>query len=246
MIRSSFARIGGAFLALGAATALVFVGTSAAHAEHEDRKLHLTRVDGSPIGTLFDDWLMVPGDKVSTTVLAHRTGDGESSLLITLNDSEDGERRPASAVEKDVTITAEANGHEIRASAAELMKTDGMLDLGRSADPVVPIDITFELPFSSTNATQLQSMHLAVVVVAADMPVSTPEPTEPTEPTTQPSTPAAPDATASVGGLDTVLPFLPNTGASVREILIGAAVLTTLGLILLGGRRKRHESVNPS
>jgi LPXTG-motif cell wall-anchored protein len=76
------------------------------------------------------------------------------------------------------------------------------------------------------------------MVVAADIPVSTPEPTTPTTPTTTPDSSAAPD------GLATVLPFLPDTGASVRDVLIIAALLTTFGLLLLGGRRKSHSAAN--
>jgi hypothetical protein len=154
MSRRTRTRIGAAVLTLVAAVSLVFVSAGAANASHEERSLQLTRVDGSPVGTLFTDWVMVPGDKVSTTLLAHRTGAGESSLLITLGDSDHGTKRPATPVEEDVIITAEANGLEIHSSAATLMRSDAALDLGRSSDPVVPITVTFELPFSSSNATQ--------------------------------------------------------------------------------------------
>jgi hypothetical protein len=153
MSRRTRTRIGAAVLTLVAAMSLVFVSAGAANASHEERSLQLTRVDGSPVGTLFTDWVMVPGDKVSTTLLAHRTGAGESSLLITLGDSDHGTKRPATPVEEDVIITAEANGLEIHSSAATLMKSDAALDLGRSSEPVVPITVTFELPFSSSNAT---------------------------------------------------------------------------------------------
>ena len=269
MRRTMLARGTAALAATVGIAALVFVSSTGAHAEHESRALHITRVDGSPVGTLFTDWVMVPGDKVSTTVLARRTGHGASSLLITLGDLDNHRDSPArTAVEEDVVITATANGRQLQSSAAALMKGDIALDLGRSEDPVVPIDVTFELPFSSDNATQQQNLNLSLVVTAADIPVSTPEPTEPATPA-NPSTPAdpatptdpaapavpanpagngsptAPIAAAQPDGLETVLPFLPGTGASVREVLIVAAVFTTFGLLLLGGRRKAHETRKP-
>lgn len=273
MRRTILARGAAALVATAGIATLVFVGSTGAHAEHESRALHITRVDGSPVGTLFTDWVMVPGDKVSTTVLARRTGHGASSLLITLGDL-DSNRDPASrtAVEEDVVITATANGRQLQSSAAALMKGDVALDLGRSEDRLVPIDVTFELPFSSDNPTQQQNLNLSLVVTAADIPVPAPSPTTPTTPSPEPTTPAdpadpadpgdpadpagptnpavtvspeTPFTAAQPGGLETVLPFLPGTGASVRDVLIASAVLTTLGLLLLGGRRKTHETRKP-
>ena len=257
MRRTILARGVAALVASVGVATVLFVGSTGAHAEHENRALHITRVDGSPVGTLFTDWVMVPGDKVSTTVLARRTGHGASSLLITLGDLDDNrDKKSRTAVEEDVVITATANGRKLQSSAADLMKGDVALDLGRSEDPVVPIDVTFELPFSSDNATQQQKLNLSLVVTAADIPVPTPGPTDPASPA-NPSTPAHPHSPSvptgetlpvtatQPHGLETVLPFLPDTGASVREVLIGAAVLTTFGLLLLGGRRKAHQMRKP-
>lgn len=209
----------GVTLVAAFAAAIVMVGApTMAHAAPDDRELRITRVDGSPVGTLFTDWVMVPGDKVSTTVVAHRMGGGESSLLLTLGDLSGVRGGRVTPIDEDVLISAKARGVEVQSSAAALMRGDATLDLGRSADPVVPIDVTFELPFSSSNATQQQVFNLSLVVTAADIPVSVPG-TTPTSPPT-PAAPAVagtPAAGAKPGGLQTVLPFLPSTGASVRE-----------------------------
>ena len=224
-------RIGAGVLAAVAAVALSLAGASVASADTADRTLSLTRVDGSPIGTLFSDWTMVPGDIVSTTVVAHRTGGGVSSLLITLGDDSAGTSRAATAVEDDVVITVASNGVEHSSSAAELMRGDTMFDLGRSSVASVPITVTFELPFSSGNATQLQSIDLSLMVVATDVDAP------------KPPTDVDDDAAAPAGG-DTAFPNLPSTGASVRDVLIAAAVVTCLGLLLLGGRRRRDDGVD--
>ncbi|GGE92660.1 hypothetical protein [Mycetocola zhadangensis] len=231
-------RIGAALAVATVATTLAFAGATAAHAEPEERTLHLTRVDGSPVGNLFTDLVIVPGDTLRTTVVAHRTGPGESSLLITLaNPADDSDALPT-PIEDDVVITASVNGLELKSSAAALMRGDAVLDLGRSSAANVPIDISLELPFASSNATQEQELDLSVVLTAADLPTSGPDANTPT-PVQSPATSANP------GGLATILPFLPGTGASVREILIVAALITTFGLILLGGKRKSHQSGNP-
>ncbi|MFU8946714.1 LPXTG cell wall anchor domain-containing protein [Mycetocola zhadangensis] len=237
------------------------VGISPAYAEHDDRALHITRVDGSPVGTLFTDWVMVPGDTIKATVVAHRTGHGASSLLITLGDRSNQHHARPTPVEQDIIVTAEANGVQIRASAAALMLGDASLDLGRSSDPIVPIDVSFELPFSSANATQLQMFNLSVVVTAADIPVPSNEPEtpipHPAEETPDLGGPGAwPTATNPAGReasslsrnrgiLESVIPLLPHTGASVREVLIVGALLTSFGLLLLGRRRKSRSYPDP-
>ena len=226
-------RVGAGLLATAAAVALTFAGASAATAETTERTLSITRADGTPVGTLFTDWTMVPGDRVSTTLVAHRTGGGESSLLITLGDNQANPDATPTAVEDDVVITVGSNGSEHSSSAAALMKGDVILDLGRSAAATVPIDVTFELPFTSGNATQLQSIDLSLVVIAADD--QSPTPGTPPDDTTPTPTPA-PNPSADGPNL----PALPSTGASVRDILIAAALATSLGLLLLG-RRKRHD-----
>ncbi|MET1051388.1 MAG: hypothetical protein ABWX65_01995, partial [Mycetocola sp.] len=177
---------------------------------------------GSPIGTLFSDWTMVPGDVVHTTVVAHRTGGGESNLMITLGDGDGVDSVDAvklvtgpKVVEQDVLITIAGNGFVRTATAAELKRADVVFDLGRSAKADVPIDVTFELAFSSGNESQLQSVDLALVVIAADM-----------------------QAPGSAGDGS-----LPSTGASVRDALIGAAVATCVGLLLIGGRKRRDDTV---
>ena len=223
-------RVGAGLVALTAATVLTFAGATAASADTDERTLSLTRQDGSPIGTLFSDWTMVPGDVVSTTVVAHRTGGGVSTLLITLADPEAGSARASTAVENDVVITVASNGTEYSSSAAALMRGDAVFDLGRSSLASVPIDITFELPFSSGNDTQLQSLDLSLVVVATVI-----DPTVP--PIGSGEEPAGP-------GDGVAFPNLPSTGASVRDALIAAAVVTCLGLLLLGARRRRDEEVD--
>lgn len=221
LTRHTLARIAAALIAIATVSILgLAAATPAAYAEHEDRALHLTRMDGSPVGTLFSDWIMVPGDKVSTTVIAHRTGQGESSLLITLGTWSDAAHTTPTAVEEDVLISIRANGSELTSTASALMTGAAVFDLGRSAASSVPIEVTFELPFSSGNATQQQSLDLSLVVTAADLPESTP---------TQPGTD---DSLASL------IPSLPSTGTSARDLLIVAAAATTTGLLFLGGKRK--------
>ncbi|MBG6238785.1 hypothetical protein IWX78_001757 [Mycetocola sp. CAN_C7] len=209
-------RLGKASVGVAVAAVIAFSGASSAAADpidsDTDRTLSLTRADGSPIGTLFSDWTMVPGDIVHTTVVAHRTGGGESSLMITLGDGDEQRTSGPTAVERDVLITVAGNGIEVTSSAADLKHTDAVFDLGRSSAASVPIDVTFELPFSSGNGTQLQSLDLGLVVIAADMEI-----------------PASTDGLAS-------------TGASVRDALIVAAVVTCLGLLLIGGRNRRVEA----
>ena len=236
MIRTILRIFAASVAVLGLGTLLAITAAPLAHAEHEDRALHVTRIDGSPVGTLFSDWVMVPGDKVSTTVVAHRTGPGESSLLITLGNESTGHLTPT-AVEDDVLISIRTNGIELTSTASALKTGATIFDLGRSAAPSVPIEVTFELPFSSGNDTQQQSLDLSLVVTAADIPVSTPGPTPGKTPQTQTQTqPTNNDTLASV------LPFLPNTGTAARELLILAAVVTTIGLLFLGGKRKSCES----
>lgn len=218
--RRHLTRIAAALLATAVVTILGLAATApAAYAEHEDRALHLTRIDGSPVGTLFTDWVMVPGDKVTTTVVARRTGQGESSLLISLADSEGSAHTAPTAVEEDVLISIRTNGIELTSTASALKTGGAVFDLGRSAASSVPIDVTFELPFSSENATQRQTLGLSLVVTAADLPTSSPD-----------------------DDLATGIPFLPNTGSSARDVLVVAALATTLGLLFLGGRRKNHEA----
>ncbi|MCP2031445.1 hypothetical protein L1277_001536 [Okibacterium sp. HSC-33S16] len=216
--------VAGTALAVLTIVVVVVASPTPASAEHRERTLHMTRVDGAPIGALFDDWVMVPGDKASTTVVANRTGGGVSSLAITLGN---GNTRAASAaalpIEENLLITAEVNGLVFRSSAASLMQGDAVFDLGRSTDPAVPIDVTFELPFESGNNTQQQPFDLSLVVTAADVPTS-----------------------ADSRIRETTLPLLPGTGASVRDILIAAGALTMSGLLLLGGRQKRRERQNAS
>ena len=195
---------------------LIFAGATSASADTDERNLSLTRLDGSPIGTLFTDWTMVPGDVVRTTVVAHRTGGDESSLLITLGNSSGDRGAASTAVEEDVVITIASNGSEYISSAAASMKGDVVFDLGRSSAEAVPIDVTFELPYSSGNDTQGQSIDLSLTVTAID--------------------PSTPDGLTIPG-----FPNLPTTGASVRDLLIAAAVLTSLGLLLIGKRRRRDE-----
>lgn len=223
-LRSIVIRVAAALVATAVVTMFGLALAPAAHAEHDERALHITRVDGSPVGTLFTDWTMVPGDKVSTTVVAHRTGEGGSSLFITLGDTSDTRRTTPTAVEEDVLISIRTNGIELTSTASALMTGGAVFDLGRSAAPSIPIDITFELPFSSENATQLQELGLSLVVTAADLPTSTPE------------------SPSGENGLSSDIPFLPNTGSSARDLLIIAAIATTLGLLFLGGRRKSPES----
>lgn len=229
-IRTRLARAAAGAIGVALVAALALAGATSASADTEERSLALTREDGSPIGTLFSDWTMVPGDVVTTTVVAHRAGGGVSSLLITLGDDANQRGAGPTSVQKDVVITVSGNGTEFRSTAAELLGGDVIFDLGRSSVASVPIDVTFELPFSSGNETQLQSIDLSLMVVAADMEV---------DPggagggsTTPPGDAASP-------------PNLPSTGASVRDALIVAAVATCLGLLLIGGRRRRDEQVDP-
>lgn len=223
-------RIGAAVVAIAAVVALAVAGTATASADTDERTLSLTRQDGSPIGTLFSDWTMVPGDVVNTTVVAHRTGGGESTLLITLADPGAGTVGPSTAVENDVVITVASNGTEFRSSAAALMRGDVVFDLGRSGLSSVPIDVTFELPFSSGNETQLQALDLSLVVVATDIDA--------------PAPPAGTGAGSAAHDESVSFPNLPSTGASVRDVLIAAAVVTCVGLLLLGARRRRDEEVH--
>ncbi|GHD45016.1 hypothetical protein D9V29_02585 [Mycetocola manganoxydans] len=240
-----FTRIGAGLLASAAALALTLGGASVATADTGERSLSITRTDGSPVGTLFTDWTMVPGDKVSTTVLAHRTGGGESSLMITLGNNRSDREATPTPVEEDVVITVASNGIELASSAAALMHGDVMLDLGRSAAATVPIDVTFELPFASSNATQQQSIDLALLVVAADIPTST-DPADPTTPAPPADPTPAPTPGTEIPAADGAAPpALPSTGASVRDILIAAAVVTCIGLLLIGKRNRRDEAVDP-
>lgn len=217
--------ISAGIVAVLAAVAFALAAASPVSADTGERTLNLTRQDGSPIGTLFEDWTMVPGDVVSTTVVAHRAGGGASSLLITLGDDADATPTP---VEEDVVITVAANGVEHSASASALSRGEVVFDLGRSSAAVVPIDVTFELPFSSGNDTQRQSLALGIVVTAVD-----------------PTGPASTDPAGGVDGEDVLaVPAFPNlatTGASIRDLLIGVAVVTAMGLLLLGSRRRRDE-----
>ena len=229
-VMSRLARAAAGAIGVALVAALAFSGAASAAADTEERALAVTREDGSPIGTLFSDWTMVPGDIVTTRVVAHRTGGGVSSLLITLGDDSTDQRATPTPVQKDVVITVAGNGTTFRSTAAELLRGDVIFDLGRSSIASVPIDVTFELPFSSGNATQLQSLDLSLVVVAADTEV---DPGDTGGGSTTPPSNAG------------SLPNLPSTGASVRDALIAAAVATCLGLLLIGGRRRRDEAVDP-
>lgn len=239
-------RIGTGLAATVLVCAMSLAGASGAMADTTERSLSITRLDGSPVGTLFSDWTMVPGDRVTTTVVAHRTGGGASNLLVTLGDNQSDLKTGPNPVEDDVVITVASNGKKLSSSAAALIHDDVLLDLGSSAAERVPIDVTFELPFSSGNATQQQSIDLSVVVIATEKaptsdqtdPTAPPAPAEPA----QPAPPASPVPNPVPGS---ILPNLPSTGASLRDILIGTAVVTCIGLLLIGKRNRRDEAVDP-
>ena len=230
-----------ASIGLVVAAGIALSGATVATADTADRTLSLTREDGSPIGTLFTDWTMVPGDIVHTTVVAHRTGGGESSLMITLGDAVDGGKAAPRAVERDVLITVAANGLERTSSAADLMHADVIFDLGRSSAASVPIDVTFELPFSSGNDSQLQSLDLTLVVMAADLLDTTnPEGPHGTDGESESENGGGSQANPGDGSM---FPGLPSTGASVTDALLVAVVATCVGLLLIGGRKRRADEV---
>ncbi len=242
MNRVLLSRIATCSVALAAVTGLSLAGASAAWADIDERSLSLTRQDGSPIGTLFTDWTMVPGDNVSTTVIAHREGGGSSTLLVTLGGGSPGDST-STLVEEEVVITIVANGTEYVSSAADLMRGDMVVDLGRSSLTHVPIDVSFELPFDSANESQSHSLDLSLVVVATD--TEGPETGPGSAPEAGPGAGPGSGIPSANGSILPNFPNLPSTGASIRDALIAAAVATCLGLLLIGRRRRRDEAVEP-
>ncbi|WP_162925007.1 hypothetical protein [Mycetocola zhujimingii] len=238
------ARVVAGLVVVAMATLFALSEAAPGYAENEDRTIHLSRLDGGTVDPLFDDWVMVPGDKVSTTVIAHRSGQDDSTLFITLAALSGGIVLPPTAVEEDVLISIHTIGADFTATASELMTGGAVFDLGRSAPTDVPIEVTLELPFSSSNSTMLQTLDLSLIVRAADILQATPDESAVTTPA--PTAGAAAETQPAVGGSiadgsTTDVPFLSTTGASPRNLLIVAIVASTIGLLFLGGRRKSHS-----
>ena len=214
--------------AVALAAAFSIVGpTAPAIAVTSERTLSLTRADGSPVGQLFDPVVMVPGDTVTTTVYAHRTGGGSSDLTVTLS-GEGGSGAEPNAFERDAVVTVETQGIRRSATVADLISGREVIELGRSAVETLPIEVSLTLPFSSADDSKRQSLDLALVVTAIDADGSGGAP------------PGQGGPTGPPGASD--VPALPHTGAAkTAGAVVLAGLLVVSGLVLVGTRRGRRR-----